>query len=184
MIKIILVLLVFDIVVTCLLSLGSIFRKKVIIIPGAKTEQLILPDEVAKEQVISFAILYLHSLENFNPDTLDSNIEYVLSKVSPQFYPRLKEIYRKLAKEVKQSQLSSHFTIARDSVKMTRFDNVNGLYSLTMEANRTFFSGTKTIGSQKIRYKLDIVRGEVTGQNPYGLFISGQKIFEKSPAVD
>ncbi|MBI4244999.1 MAG: hypothetical protein HY606_12990 [Planctomycetes bacterium] len=176
LIKIVLVLVILDICLTLGISIRNMYKQKVVVVPGAKTEQILLPDAVAAEQIISFGLLYLNTIENFNPETLEDNITFILSKISPDFYPKMKSIYKKLSSEIKHSHLSSHFSASMKNVKLERFDNLQGIYELKVTGTKSIYSKGKIIGNENLNYLLEIRRGAVTGSNPYGLYIGRQKI--------
>lgn len=151
-------------------------RKPVVIVPGAKAEEVIFPGHVPDVVAREFALRYVLLFDNFTPATIDASTELVKTLVAPRFWLQATEALEKRRSVVHEGRMSAQVIVDRMPAEVERFPD--GTVEVRFHALRRTYIADKLSNEARARYVVALEPAASTTLNPYGLLVIGQSIHE------
>lgn len=138
----------------------------------------VIPDALARD----YARDFFATLETYVPATVEKNLAFLHTRVAPQAYHEFERFaanLRKLVKDSKQtSQLYVHdpasTTVLRDGKRV----------EVIFRAIRRIYVENALLQEASAIYRLAIIPGEPTRENPTGLVVAGFSFKVEAPRAD
>jgi hypothetical protein len=149
-------------------------KPAVLLVRGNDDPKVVTPGLVPDALARDFARDFIATLENYVPSTLEENARFLETRVAPQGYHEFRRLTESLARLVKESRQASQLT----------FENPRGA-SVLREGSRleVFLQGLRRIYVEgallqeaRVSYRVALVAGQPSRQNPTGLAVAGFSI--------
>lgn len=170
------------------LAFAALRRAPVVVVPGVKEHQIVLPDEVPDAAVRKFAHLYLHYFEGYTPETVEERSTFVLRLLAPEIQDHVRRELLERATYAVRTREASHLVLPPpelSAVAPSLERLPGGLYRYAVTGERHLFIASQPKGSQRVRYTI-MIRPALPGDgDAYGLVVLGQTMRpeEDAPAA-
>lgn len=132
-----------------------------VVLPG------VIPDALARDFARDFAV----TLENYTPATVAKNLAFLASRVAPGGFHEFARLSDNLQKLVKESRQSSQL-LADDPAEARIFRDGRRIEVVLAGARRIFVEGA-LLAEARVTYRIAIIAGEPSRENPTGLLVEG-----------
>jgi hypothetical protein len=143
----------------------------VVLVSGNDDPKVVLPGVIPDALARDFARDFVVTLENYTPATVAKNLAFLASRIAPagaHEFTRLSENLQKLVKESKQSSQ----LLADDPAEARIFREGRRIDVVLAGARRIFVEGA-LLADARVTYRIAIVPGEPSRENPTGLLVEG-----------
>jgi len=157
----------------------------VVVVPGVRDSQVVLPDEVPDSAVRNFAMLYLGLFDNYTPETIEERSTYLLRFIAPDSLKTVGEELTRRATFAVRTKESAQLLLPPPSPtgpsRVTR--PPGGLLRFTTTGERRIYIAAELKATERLRYVLDLKPALPDEQAPYGFTVVGQSI-RREPVAD
>jgi hypothetical protein len=154
----------------------------VLIIPGVRTNQVLIPEEIPPAAARKFAYLYLSFFEDYTPDTVEERSTYLLRLLAPEVQEKVRRELLDRATYVIRTRESSHLLLPpfedELSGKVERLPG--GLLRLQVAAERRIYIASEEKGRSRVRYTLTLRPAFPSDQDAFGFVVAGQTLESES----
>ena len=127
----------------------------------------ILPDALARD----FARDFVVTLETYGPSTLEKHLAFLESRVAPKALHEFERFSANLKKLVRDSKQASELVIADPGAATVLRDGKR--VEVVLQATRRIYVERALLQEASLRYRLALLPGEPTRENPCGLVVAG-----------
>lgn len=150
----------------------------VVIAPGVRDHQVIVPDQVPDTAVRKFATLYLTFFDAYTPETVEERSTYLLRFVAPEYLKTVTQVLTERATYVLRTKESAHLTLPPPTLPETSHvtRHEGGILRFTAAAERRIYIASELKVTQRLRYVLDLKPTLPSDEDPYGFVVVGQRV--------
>jgi hypothetical protein len=137
----------------------------VVVVPGVREEQVVVPGVVPDQSLANFALLFALNFENYSTATLESQDRYAQALVSSKFVAAFQKMTDERRAMIREALLASSFFPQLETVRVK--DGV-----VSFQARKQHLIGDRLSWDALFAYEIAIERAAPTQLNPYGLAIA------------
>lgn len=171
-------LLVGNVILSAALAAVALRPAPVVVAPGVRDHQVVVPDQVPDAAVRKFATLYLTFFDAYTPETVEERSTYLLKFVAPEYLKTVSQILTERATYVVRTKESAQVTLPPptlpDASQVTRHEG--GVLRFATAAERRIYIASELKATQRLRYVLDLKPTIPSDEDPYGFVVVGQQI--------
>jgi hypothetical protein len=167
--------LLVDLGLGVLLAYRASLAQPVLVVPGVKTEQIVVPGVIPEPTLANFALLFALNFENYTTATLETQDRYALALVSPRFFGEFEKMAAERRALVRDSQLASAFFPDPKTIQVKE-------QTVVFRSRKQHVIGERLSWEAVFDYQIQIERVSPTQSNPYGLAISGYRAVKVEPS--
>lgn len=168
-------LIVGNVLLGAALAWVAIRPHPVVVSPIAKTDQLVVPDEVPPEAVQKFALHYLSYFDDYTAHTCKDRSNYALGFVSHEF---AESVARKLTERLRYVEKAREavqlILPAPEGVEVS--PGPRGRYRATLSATRRVYLADRLAEESEVRYTVEVQPTLPRQGNVFGLNVTGQQV--------
>jgi hypothetical protein len=138
----------------------------------------IIPDAFARDYARDFVV----TLETYAPATVEKNVAFLETRVAPKAYHEFERFAANLKKLVKDSKQTSQIFVC-DPAAMTVLRDGKRV-EVILRTLRRIYVENALLQEARMIYRLAILPGEPTRENPTGLVVAGWTYKLEAPEVD
>jgi len=150
----------------------------VVVAPGVRDHQVVVPDQVPDAAVRKFATLYLTFFDAYTPETVEERSTYLLRFVAPEYLKTVTQVLTERAIYVVRTKESTQLTLPPPTLleasQVTRHEG--GVLRFTAAAERRIYIASELKIAQRLRYILDLKPTLPSDEDPYGFVVVGQQV--------
>jgi hypothetical protein len=135
----------------------------------------VIPDALARD----YARDFFATLETYVPATVEKNLAFLQTRVAPEAYHEFERFAGNLKKLVKDSKQTSQLFVVDPSATTVMRDGKR--VEIVFRAIRRIYVENALLQEASAVYRLAIVPGEPTRENPTGLVVAGFSFKVESP---
>lgn len=159
-----------DLVLGLILGYRLLAPSPVVVVPGIRTEQVVVPGVVPDQSLANFALLFALNFENYSTATLEAQDRYAQALVSPRFSAAFQTLTAERRAMIREAQMASAFFPDLNTVRVQAGDPRP---SVTFRARKQHVIGDRLSWESQFDYQIRIDRAFPTQSNPYGLAVAG-----------
>jgi hypothetical protein len=177
-------LLLSTLILSAALAAVALRRAPVLVVPGVRDSQILVPGQIPDAAARKFAFLYLTTLEDYTPSTVEDRSNYLLRFVAPELLERAAKELSDRATYAIRAKESSHVTIPSSSLSSASgvARSPGGLLHVSVVAERRIWIASEPKSTGRFRYVLDLRPSVPTDEDAFGFVVVGQSI-SKEPEV-
>jgi len=163
------------------LTVVALRPREVVVVPGVRESQVVLPEEVPSDAVKRFGLLYLRYFDSYLPQTVEEQSNHLLRFVARE---RLEEAQRALSERasyVLRAKEVSHLALPLPA--SCAVERVGHRFRFTATAIRTTYIAGERKTVARVTYMLDLAPDLPSEEDPYGLVVVGQSM-KQEPIED
>lgn len=176
-------------VLSAALAWAALRPAPVVVVPGVRTNQVAIPEEIPAAAARKFAYLYLSFFDDYTPETVEDRSTYLLRLLAPEVLEKVRRELLERATYVIRTRESSHLLLpplpeGGDS-KIERLPG--GLLRLEVAAERRIYIASEEKGRARMRYTLLLRPAFPSDQDSFGFVVAGQTLVSEpveSPAPE
>ncbi len=156
---------------------------RVVVVPGVRDHQVVVPEQVPDAAVRKFATLYLAFFDGYTPETVEERSTYILRFIAPEF---LKDAGKDLphratyaVRTKEPAQITLPPASSQEASEVARLPG--GLLRFTTVGERRIYIASELKATQRLRYVLDLKPTLPSDEDPYGFQVVGQSIRPEPP---
>jgi hypothetical protein len=138
----------------------------------------VIPDALARDYARDFIV----TLETYGPVTIEKNLAFLQPRVAPKAYHEFDRLSTNLKKLVKESKQASQLfvidpgaaTVLRDARRV----------EVILRTLRRIYVENALLQEARIIYRIALIPGEPTRENPTGLVVAGWTFKVETPEAD
>lgn len=138
----------------------------------------VIPDALARDYARDFIV----TLETYGPVTIEKNLAFLQPRVAPKAYHEFDRLSTNLKKLVKESKQASQLfvidpgaaTVLRDARRV----------EVILRTLRRIYVENALLQEARIIYRIALIPGEPTRENPTGLVVAGWTFKVEAPEAD
>ena len=138
----------------------------------------VIPDALARD----YARDFFATLETYVPATVEKNLAFLQTRVAPEAYHEFERFAGNLKKLVKDSKQTSQLFVVDPSATTVMRDGKR--VEIVFRAIRRIYVENALLQEASAVYRLAIVPGEPTRENPTGLVVAGFSFKVESPKAE
>lgn len=138
----------------------------------------IVPDALARDYARDFIV----TLETYAPATVEKNMAFLQTRVAPKAYHEFERFAVNLKKLVKDSKQTSQVFVA-DPAAMTVLRDGKRV-EVILRVLRKIYVENALLQEARMIYRLALIPGEPTRENPTGLVVAGWTYKLEAPDAD
>lgn len=162
-----------------LLSIGltaaGLRRSPVVVVPGVREHQVVLPDEVPDQAVRRFALLYLSFFDNYTPETVEDRSNFLLRFVAAEHLESVVKMLSERAEFVLRAKESAQLVLPPptrgEALEVSH--PAGGVFRMTTVGERRIYIASELKTTEKVRYVIDLKPSLPTDEDPYGFAVVG-----------
>lgn len=135
----------------------------------------VIPDALARD----FARDFVVTLESYGPGSVEKNLAFLESRVAPKAYHEFGRFSANLKKLVKESKQASQIFMIDPSATLVLRDGRR--VEVILRTLRRIYVENALLQEARLIYRLALLPGEPTRENPTGLLVAGWT-FKVEPA--
>jgi hypothetical protein len=160
-------------------------RLPVVVVPGVRESQVVVPDQVPDAAARKFVHLYLGYFDDYTPETIEERSSFILRFVAPEILGGVRRELQERATYVVRAQESSHLTLPPPDLSpaaagLERLEG--GLLRIEVSGLRRTTIASEPKGAARIRYVLTLRPVLPTDRDAYGFVVVAQTIRTEPPA--
>lgn len=132
-----------------------------VVMPG------IIPDALARD----FARDFVGLLENYGPATVERNLAFLETRIAPQTFHEFRNMTVALKKLVQESKQASQLLF--DGPAAATVVREKGRIEVVLRGSRRIYVENALLQEGKIAYRVALIPGEPSRENPTGLLVAG-----------
>jgi TraE protein len=149
----------------------------VVIVPGVRESQIMMPEEIPSAAVRKFAYLYLAFFDSYTPETIEDRSTYLLRLVAPEALERVGRDLLERATYVVRTRESSHLILPPPSASADDLERLpGGNLRLSIVAERRTYIASEEKARANIRYTLTLRPALPSDQDAFGFVVIGQTL--------
>jgi hypothetical protein len=163
------------------LTVVALRPREVVVVPGVRESQVVLPEQVPDDAVKRFGLLYLRYFDSYLPQTIEEQSNHLLRFVARE---RLEEAQRALSERasyVLRAKEVSHLALPLPA--SCAVERIGRRFRFTAIAIRTTYIAGERKTVDRVTYTLDLAPDLPTEEDPYGLVVVGQSM-KQEPIED
>jgi len=127
----------------------------------------VIPDALARDVARDFVV----TLETYGPITVEKNLAFLEARVAPKAYHEFDRFATNLKKLVKESKQASQLFVVDPSATMILRDGKR--VEVILRTLRRIYVENALLQEARLVYRLALIPGEPTRDNPTGLVVAG-----------
>jgi hypothetical protein len=175
-------LLLSQLVLSAALAAVALRPRPVLLVPGARDQRVVIPEEVPDDAVKRFGLLYLRYFDCYIPQTVEEQSNHVLRYVAVERLEAVQKALSERAAYVLRAREASHLTLPLPAACTVERIQA-GLLRFTATAVRTIHIAGERKSMSRVRYVLDLRPDLPSDEDPYGLVVVAQSIREEPMEV-
>ncbi len=157
-------------------------RPAVYLVTGNDDPKVVTPGVIPDALARDYARDFFATLETYVPATVEKNLAFLQTRISPQAYHEFERFAANLKKLVKDSKQTSQLFVADPSATTVLRDGKR--VEVIFKAIRRIYVEQSLLQEASAVYRLAIVPGEPTRENPTGLVVAGFSFKIESPKTE
>ena len=157
-------------------------RSSVYLVTGNDDPKVVTPGVIPDALARDYARDFFATLETYVPATVEKNLAFLQTRVAPQAYHEFERFAQNLKKLVKDSKQSSQLFVQDPSSTTVLRDGKR--VEVIFRAIRRIYVEHALLQEASAIYRLAIVPGEPTRENPTGLVVAGFSFKVESPKAE
>jgi hypothetical protein len=154
-------------------------RPAVYLVTGNDDPKVVTPGVIPDALARDYARDFFATLETYVPATVEKNLAFLQSRIAPPAYHEFERFATNLKKLVKDSKQTSQLFVADPSATTVLRDGKR--VEVIFRAIRRIYVEHALLQEAAAVYRLAIVPGEPTRENPTGLVVAGFSFKVESP---
>lgn len=154
-------------------------RPSVYLVTGNDDPKVVTPGVIPDALARDYARDFFATLETYVPATVEKNLAFLQSRIAPPAYHEFERFAINLKKLVKDSKQTSQLFVADPSATTVLRDGKR--VEVIFRAIRRIYVEHALLQEAAAVYRLAIVPGEPTRENPTGLVVAGFSFKVESP---
>lgn len=146
-------------------------RPAVYLVTGNDDPKVVTPGVIPDALARDYARDFFATLETYVPATVEKNLAFLQTRIAPQAYHEFERFSSNLKKLVKDSKQTSQLFVADPSATTVLRDGRR--VEVIFRAIRRIYVEHALLQEAAAVYRLAIVPGEPTRENPTGLVVAG-----------
>ncbi|HLY11314.1 MAG TPA: VirB8/TrbF family protein [Planctomycetota bacterium] len=146
-------------------------RPAVYLVTGNDDPKVVTPGVIPDALARDYARDFFATLETYVPATVDKNLAFLQTRIAPPAYHEFERFAANLKKLVKESKQTSQLFVADPSATSVLRDGKR--VEVIFRAVRRIYVEHALLQEAAAVYRLAIVPGEPTRENPTGLVVAG-----------
>ena len=146
-------------------------RPAVYLVTGNDDPKVVTPGVIPEALARDYARDFFATLETYVPATVEKNLAFLQTRIAPQAYHEFERFSSNLKKLVKDSKQTSQLFVADPSATTVLRDGRR--VEVIFRAIRRIYVEHALLQEAAAVYRLAIVPGEPTRENPTGLVVAG-----------
>jgi type IV secretory pathway component VirB8 len=138
----------------------------------------VIPDALARD----YARDFFATLETYVPATVEKNLAFLQTRIAPQAYHEFERFSQNLKKLVKDSKQTSQLFVQDPATTTVLRDGKR--VEIIFRAQRRIYVEHALLQETSATYRLAIVPGEPTRENPTGLVVAGFSFKADAPKAE
>jgi hypothetical protein len=150
----------------------------VLVVPGVRANQIVIPEEIPPAAARKFAYLYLSFFDDYTPETVEDRSTYLLRLLAPEVLEKVRRELLERATYVIRTRESSHVILPplteEEGPKVERLRG--GVLRLQITAERRIYIASEEKGRSRVRYTLLLRPALPSDQDAFGFVVAGQTL--------
>lgn len=170
-------LLAGNVVLSGALAFVALRSAPVVVVPGVREQQVVLPDEVPDAAVRKFAHLYLYYFDDYTPETVEERSSFVLRLVAPEIQEHVRRELLERATYAVRTREASHLVLPPPELSpvASAIERLSGgLFRFSIVGERHVYIASQPKGNSKVRYVLTLRSALPSDHDAYGLVVVSQ----------
>jgi hypothetical protein len=138
----------------------------------------VIPDALARDYARDFVV----TLETYGPQTVEKNLAFLVPRIAPKAYHEFDKFAVNLKKLVKDSKQASQLFVTDPGATTVLRDGKR--VEVILRTLRRIYVANELLQEARIIYRLALIPGEPTRENPTGLVVAGWTYKLEAPEVD
>lgn len=138
----------------------------------------VIPDALARDYARDFVV----TLETYGPQTVEKNLAFLVPRIAPKAYHEFDKFAANLKKLVKESKQASQLFVTDPGATTVLRDGKR--VEVILRTLRRIYVESALLQEARIIYRLALIPGEPTRENPTGLVVAGWTYKLEAPEVD
>lgn len=165
---------------------AALRRPPVLVIPGVRENQVLLPEEVPTAAAIKFVHLYLSYFEDYTPESVEERSTFVMRFVSPALAEGVRRELLERATYVVRTKESSQLTLSPPDLSpdgaKTQVERLpDGLLRVRAAGERRIYIASELKSTSRMSYAVALRPRLPTDQDAFGFEVVGQTIRPEEP---
>lgn len=127
----------------------------------------VIPDTLARD----FARDFVVTLETYGPITVEKNLAFLQARVAPKAVHEFDRFSANLKKLVKESKQASQLFVVDPAEMRVLRDGKR--VEVILRTLRKIYAGSELLQEARLVYRIALIPGEPTRENPTGLVVAG-----------
>ncbi len=138
----------------------------------------VIPDSLARDYARDFFV----TLETYLPTTLEKNFAFLAARIAPEGYHEFERLGTNLKKLVKESRQASQLFV-NDPSEMSVIRDAKRV-EVILRGVRRIYVENALLQEARLVYRVALVTGEPTRENPTGLVVAGFTYKAEAPEAE
>jgi hypothetical protein len=138
----------------------------------------VIPDSLARDYARDFVV----TLETYGPVTVEKNLAFLQPRIAPRAYHEFDRFSANLKKLVKESKQASQLFVLDPAVATVLRDGKR--VEVILRTLRRIYVENALLQEARILYRIALIPGEPTRENPTGLVVAGWTFKVETPEAD
>lgn len=173
------VLLGMNVLLAAGLVVAALRRPPVVVVPGVRESQVLLPEEVPDAAAAKFVHLYLAYFEDYTPESIEERSTFAFRFVAPELAEGVRRELLERATYVIRTRESSQLTLAPPdlSPRSGAVERMSGgLLRVTAAGERRTYIASELKTAVRMKYAVTLRPRLPTDQDAFGFEVVGQTI--------
>jgi hypothetical protein len=138
----------------------------------------VIPDALARDYARDFIV----TLETYGPVTIEKNLAFLQPRIAPKAYHEFDRFSANLKKLVKESKQASQLFVIDPAAATVLRDGRR--VEVILRTLRRIYVESALLQEARIIYRIALIPGEPTRENPTGLVVAGWTFKVETPEAD